>query len=109
MNTVKKLHHIGGTAGHHGDVGCGIFNLNVVDQEMNETIENGKYANGFTDGFRAGGVEGRQWYDTGIREGYANGSVVVCNAMIDVVYALRLMHPQQRRSFLELLATIAEA
>jgi len=88
----------------------GIFNINnLEDQEMNETVEKGKYANGFTDGFRQGEAEGGRYYNTGLQNGYANGSVTGCNAMMDVIYALRLMHPQQRRSFIDLLATIVEA
>ena len=52
--TLKELNQIGSTAGHHGDVGRGIFNLNVGDKKMSEAIENEKYANGFANGFRQG-------------------------------------------------------
>jgi hypothetical protein len=107
--TLKELNQIGSTAGHHGDVGRGIFNLNVGDKKMSEAIENEKYANGFANGFRQGEAEGSRHYNTGLQNGYANGSVMASNALIDVVYALRLMHPQQRRSFLDLLAKIVEA
>ena len=95
----------------HSETGRGIFNLNnnAGDQEMNETIENKKYADGFANGFRQGEVEGGRHYNTGLQNGYANGSIAISNAMIDVIYTLRLMHPQQRRYFLDLLATIVEA
>ena len=97
-NTAERV-----TAGH------GIFNLNTGDQEMSATIDNGKYADGFAEGFRRGAdMEGGQQYAVGVQNGYANGSIVSSNAMIDIIYTLRLMHPQQRRSFLELLATIVE-
>ena len=93
----------------NGEMGRGIFNLNVGDQAMmSETIENKKYADGFANGFKQGEAEGSRHYNTGIQNGYAKGSVVASNAMIDVIYSLRLMHPQQRRDFLNLLATIAE-
>lgn len=89
--------------------GRGIFNLNAGDQEMSATIDNGKYADGFAEGFRRGSdMEGGRGYNTGLQNGYANGSIVTSNALIDIIYTLRLMHPQQRRSFLELLATIVE-
>ena len=105
--TVNDLNFT--TAGHHGATGCGIFNLNVGEQEMSATIENGKYAEGFSNGFRQGEAEGTRHYNAGIQNGYANGSVVMSNAMMDVIYTLRLMHPQHRRSFLDLLAKIVEA
>jgi hypothetical protein len=93
----------------HSETGRGIFNLNNSgEQEMNETIENMKYADGFANGFRQGEVEGTRHYNTGIQNGYANGNIVGCNAMMDVIYALRHMHPQQRLHFLNLLATIVE-
>ena len=93
----------------HSTTGHGIFSLNLGVQNMRETIENGKYADGFANGFRQGEAEGTRHYNTGIQNGYANGSVVASNAMMDVIYALRLMHPQQRRSFIDLLAKIVEA
>jgi hypothetical protein len=109
MNT-QKLNHIGNTAEHHGDVGRGIFNLNNLgSQDMRETTETGKYADGFAEGFQKGGeVEGGRGYNAGVQNGYVNGSVVVSHAMLDVVYTMRLMHPQQRRIFLELLASITD-
>jgi len=94
----------------HVAAGGGIFNLNNTgDHQMSATIENGKYADGFAEGFRKGSnTEGGQQYAAGAQNGYANGSIVTSNALMDVIYALRLMHPQQRRSFLDLLATIVE-
>ena len=97
------------SAAGHIAAGRGIFNLNTGDQEMSTTIENGKYADGFANGFRQGEAEGGRHYHAGHQNGYANGSIVGCNAMMDVIYALRLMPPQQRRSFLDLLATIVKA
>jgi hypothetical protein len=95
----------------NGAMGRGIFNLNnnVRDSETRATVENERFADGFAAGFRKGSdTENGQWYNTGVQNGYANGSVVSCNAMIEVIYTMRMMHPQQRRDFLNLLSTITE-
>ena len=95
----------------NGTMGRGIFNLNnnVRDSEMRATVENEKFADGFAAGFQKGSdTEGVRGYNTGVQNGYANGSVVSCNAMIEVIYTMRLMYPQQRRDFLNLLSTIVE-